>query len=105
MPRSEEGTAVESRKPEILFRNMLQITNGRKWFLIKITNGNSAWLAEDADGKKMIKSKSLFIFRGSYAKGSSCSLCTCPTIRYLQHFPKKNFVSGFRLLHAMPSSG
>jgi hypothetical protein len=30
---------------------MLQITNGRKWFLIKMTNGNSGWLAEDADDK------------------------------------------------------
>jgi hypothetical protein len=36
----------------------------------------------------------LFLFAGTYAKGSCGLLCTCPTIRYLQHIPKKKY---FRL--------
>jgi hypothetical protein len=77
---------------------LLQITNGRKWFLKKI---RSRWLMETAfcwlkmlitqNGNKsqMTAFLCFFLLKEIYAKGSSDSLCTCPTTCYLQHVPKK----------------
>jgi hypothetical protein len=99
-------------KPGAIFRKMLQTTNGKKLFLMKIRR---RWLVEAAfclstmlviknDDKSQITAFFVFLFKETYTKGSCVSLCMCSTSRYLQHIRKKN-LSSFWLQTTMPSSG
>jgi hypothetical protein len=56
--------------------------------MLKVANDSSLLLGKFADDTSQITAF-VFLFTGTYVKGRSGSLCTCPAIHYLQHIPKQ----------------
>ena len=56
--------------------------------MLKMANGSSLLVVKFADDTSQITAF-VFLFTGTYVKGRSDSLCTCPAIHYLQHIPKQ----------------
>ena len=57
-----------------------------------MTYGSTFLFDDDVDkhrNKSQITGFFVFLFKAAYAKKSSGSLYICPTIRHLQHIPKK----------------
>jgi hypothetical protein len=93
MSHPEVGTAVESRKPEILFSEYAAKNERLEVILdedrLKIANGSSLLLV-----KSQIFASLCFYLRALVQRGALVRF-SCPAIRNLQHTPKTIFFPAF----------